>query len=208
MSQRISIVAGSLFALIVMSFSSGALAGGDCTYSADTNDIKLQWTAFKYTEKTGVNGTFNTTKVTGATSAGSLADLVGGLKMEIDASSIESNNPGRNVTIAQFFFAKFAPASAISASVKGLKGDDAKGELLIDIAMNGVTKTLPFAYTASADGTFEGRATMDMMDFGLKAAFESIHSACKNQHMGKDGVAKTWPVVDLQVTAKFSKVCK
>ena len=179
----------------------------ECTYSLDAKDVKMQWTAFKTTKKLGVKGTFTKVKVNGATSAGSLGELAKGLSMELDGASVESGNAGRNVTIKQFFFEKFAPAFEIKASIAKLEGDDTKGTIHIALSLNGVSKTVPFAYTVQA-GVLEAKATMTMSDFALKSAFDSLHNACGTLHTGKDNVAKTWEDVDLLVSSKFSKVCK
>ena len=179
----------------------------ECTYSLDSKDVKMQWTAFKTTEKLGVKGTFTKVSVKGATSAGSLGQLAKGLSMELDGASVESGNAGRNVTIKQFFFEKFAPSLGIKASVAKLEGDDTKGTIHISLSLNGVSKTLPFAYTVQS-GVLEAKASMTMSDFALKTAFDSLHNACGTLHTGKDGVPKTWEDVDLVVSSKFSKVCK
>ena len=182
-------------------------AAEKCTYSLDSKDVKMQWTAYKTTEKAGVKGTFTKVSLVGKTSATSLGALAEGLSMELDGASVESGNAGRNVTIKQFFFEKFAPAFGIKASVSKFEGDDTKGKIHIAINLNGVTKTLPFAYTVQ-DGVLEAKGTMLMPDFSLKAAFDSLHNACGTLHTGKDGVPKTWEDVELMVSSKFSKVCK
>lgn len=180
---------------------------GDCTYSTDPNDIKVQWTAYKFTKKTAVKGTFIQRKVNGPNSAKSLGDLAIGLSMDIDGASIESGDPGRNVTIKQFFFGEFNPPFKMSAKVAGFMGSDTGGNLQISINMNGVTKTLPFAYSVTPDGKFEAKSGFDMNSFNLSGPFNSIHDACETLHTGEDGVSKTWPDVDLLITAKFKKEC-
>ena len=178
-----------------------------CTYGITQDDVKVEWTAFKTNDKVAVKGTFNKMTLNGATSAQSLAALAQGLSIDIDGGSIESGNPGRNVTVKQFLFEKFVPASAMQAKVVKLSGDEKSGSIDIALSLNGVSKTLPFAYTVK-DNVLEAKASMQMFDFGLKAAFDSIHQTCKSQHIGKDGVAKTWDVVELMVSGKFSKTCK
>jgi hypothetical protein len=91
--------------------------------------------------------------------------------------------------------------------VVAVKGDDAGGTVDLNIGMNGVSKTLSFPYQVSPDGTLTAKTSMEMMDFGLQAAFDSIHEACKILHTGADGVAKTWTDVELSVTAKLTKSC-
>ena len=178
-----------------------------CTYGVSAGDVKVEWTAFKTTAKAPVKGTFNQMTLEGATSAKSLKDLAKGLSMTIDGTSVESNNPGRNVTLAQFFFQKFAPASEIKASVVSLEGDETKGTLNIKVTLNGVSQTLPFAYTVEA-GVLQAKATMSMSAFTLQAAFKSLHNACASLHTGSDGVARTWDDVELALSSKFTKTCK
>ncbi len=184
-----------------------AQADSACTYSVAENGVKVEWTAFKLTEKVGVTGTFNTTKLSGPTNAGSLVDLAKGLSMEIDGASIESANPARNATISQFFFQEFAPSPSITGKVESVDGDDAKGTLQIAVTMNGTTKMVPFAYTISDDHEVVATATIDLMNFAAQKPFDSLHRACEEQHTGKDGVSKTWTDVGLKLSGQFAESC-
>lgn len=178
-----------------------------CTYATDPSGIKLEWTAYKYTDKTPVKGGFTTTNIKGPTSADSLAALAKGLSMDIDGASIESGDPGRNVTVRDFFFKEFNPPFKMAAVVRNLEGSDTQGNLMIELDMNGVTKEVPFEYTATADGSITAKGGINLMNWNLKNAFDSIHDACEELHTGKDGISKTWDVVDLQITGKFTKSC-
>lgn len=197
----------------VVAFSLGLALGPaqaaaeTCTYSVDPNGISLVWTAFKFTEKTAVNGKFNVRTVSGPTSASSPIELARGLAMEIDGASVETDNPARNATIGEFFFGKLAPSAKIQASVADVKGDEGKGTIDMKIAMNGVTRVVPFAYTATPAGEVTAKGSIDMLDFALKDAHDSIHQTCEELHKGEDGVSKTWTDVDLTVTGKFTKSC-
>lgn len=180
---------------------------GDCTYSTDPKAITLKWTAYKFTEKTPVKATFTTSPVQGPTSAKSLEALAEGLRMDIDGSSLESGDPGRNVTLKDFFFGKLNPPFKMEAVAKDLTGSDTAGNITIEINMNGVVKEVPFAYTATDQGEMIAKAGINLMDWQLKTAFDSIHQACEQLHTGKDGVSKTWDTVDLEIKGKFTKAC-
>ena len=182
-------------------------ANAACTYSVGENAVKVEWTAFKLTEKVGVTGTFNTTKLSGPREASSLMALAEGLSMKIDGRSIESNNPGRNATVSEFFFGKFVPSAEIVGKVQSVEGDASKGTLQIAITMNDTTRTVPFAYTISEEHAVEATATIDMMDFALQKPFDSIHQACEEQHTGPDGVSKTWTDVELKLSGTFGAAC-
>ena len=177
----------------------------ECTYKI--TQAKPGWTAYKYTEKAPVGGTFNTFTLSPAKPAPSLTDAIQGLSIEIDASSVESKNPARNTTIAEKYFALFAPKSVIKGNVISAKGDDKKGSIEINIDMNGVQKPYTFSYEEK-DGGLIASSVMDMMDFQLQKPFDSIHTACKTLHTGTDGVAKTWTEVALHVVVTYEKQCK
>lgn len=197
-----------LFALIAaLSLGACAPKKSACTYQGDPKAIQIGWTAFKTSEKTPVKGHFTKFQAMGPGSAESLEKLLTGLHMDIDGASVETDNPARNATIQQFFFEKFNPAFAIHAMATKLEGDDQKGTLTINIKLNGVAKDVPFAYTVNAEGLLEAKGTIDMMDFSLQPAFDSLHQACEDLHKGKDGVSKTWTQVDLSVSGKFQKSC-
>jgi hypothetical protein len=180
---------------------------GKCTYRGVSDSIQLEWTAYKTSEKVPVQGKFGVSNLTGPMTGGNLNELLTGLKLEIDSGSLLTGDAGRDVTIKQFFFDKFNPADKINASVASLAGDDQKGVLHVTIEMNGVTKTIPFAYQVSSEGMLEAKATIQLFDFNLQEAFASLHQACEDKHTGKDGVSKTWDTVDLLLMGKFSKEC-
>jgi YceI-like domain. len=181
---------------------------GVCSYSGDPKDVQVVWTAFKFTGKTPVKGRFTSAAVSGTSSASSLAELLRGLKIQIDGATVETDNPGRNATIQQFFFEKFAGGPKIAASVAKVEGDDQKGSLTLNINMNGVAKDVSFPYSVSPDGVLTATGSIDMMEFSLQGPFDSLHGACEDLHKGPDGVSKTWTQVDLSVTGKFTKSCK
>lgn len=196
--------------LLSLTCSFNALAYGPkmvCQYSADAKDIALQWTGFKFTEKTPVKGKFTQVKLDGKTSAKSLVELMKNWTADIDASSVESNDPVRNKNLKESFFAKFAPASQIHATTIKAVGTEVKGVLTVQIKMNGVTRNVPFTYTATPEGAVEAKGSIDLMDYSLKSAVDSLHTTCQTQHTGKDGVSKTWSQVDLLLTGKFEKKC-
>jgi hypothetical protein len=62
-------------------------------------------------------------------------------------------------------------------------------------------------YKTFPEGEFTASGSFDMLDFGLKTAFDSIHQACFEKHKGADGVSKTWTEVEVRIAAKVSKTC-
>ena len=177
-----------------------------CEY--EIKDVKPGWTAYKFTEKAPVSGTFNKFTVSSSQKGKDISSAIKGLSVDIDGSSVESGNVGRNATVAMQFFAKFAPVNKMAAKAIGVNGDDKKGSVTILVDMNKKQKNVDFKYTVNAEGKLSAEAVIDMMDFALKGPFDSIHKACKLLHTGKDGISKTWTEVLLKVSANLVKTCK
>ena len=178
---------------------------GDCTYMVRA--AVPEWTAYKFTDKVAVGGTFNSFSLSSPKRAYSFSDSIEGLSIEIDASSVESNNLARNKTIAEKYFSLFAPQSVIKGNVLSVTGDDQKGSIVINIDMNGVQKPYTFSY-AQKEGSVVASSVMDMLDFQLQKPFDSIHTVCKALHTGADGVSKTWTEVALRVVFTYEKKCQ
>lgn len=176
-----------------------------CTYTLA--EAKPGWTAYKTTEKAPVSGTFTSATLSPTKAGPSVAAALDGVTMTIDPASVSSGNEGRDKTLQDKYFGLFAPQTEFTVAVVAVNGDDAGGTVDLNIGMNGVSKTLSFPYQVSPDGTLTAKTSMEMMDYGLQAAFDSIHEACKILHTGADGVSKTWTDVELSVTAKITKSC-
>jgi len=177
----------------------------NCTYML--SEAKPGWTAYKTSDKAPVSGTFTAATLSPTKAAPSVAGALDGVSMTIDPASVSSGNEGRDKTLQDKYFGLFAPQTEFTVGVVAVKGDDTGGTVDLNIGMNGVSKTLSFPYQVSPDGTLTAKTSMEMMDFGLQAAFDSIHEACKILHTGADGVAKTWTDIELSVTAKLTKSC-
>ena len=186
-----------------------AVSAPSCTYSANPADILLEWTGYKFTQKKGATGKFLNFKVEGGTSAATLADLMKGLSVSVDASAISTGDPARDATLQDFFFGKLNPPHQLTATIDKVEGDESKGTLSVRATMNGQSQVLPLAYTGDPQaGTITATGGLDILQFGAKPALDSIHETCVIQHTGEDGVAKTWNTVDLKLTGKYQKVCK
>jgi len=177
-----------------------------CTYTL--TEAKPGWTAYKTTDKVGVSGSFTDYTLSPGSPGSSISDALSGAKMSIVPSSVDSGVEIRNQTIATKYFAAFAPDTPFEIRVQSVSGDNHSGTVELVVDINGTQKALAFPYTVNEAGELSAKATMEMMDFGLKAAFDGIHKACEALHVGADGISKTWTDVELSVTATFSKTCQ
>ncbi len=177
----------------------------------DPASVQVVWTAFKTTQKVGVNGNFTTLKVTApGKGAKGLNQLLNSLMAEIKLegpSSLSTGNPGRDQTLFDHFFKYMKGPVQIQGQVRNAEGNDEKGNLILQLSMNGKRKSVPMAWTRNSEGGLTATGSLDVLDFGLKTAFDDLHKTCEVLHTGSDGVSKTWSEVALQIQAKLIPGC-
>ena len=174
-----------------------------CFYTYNSGSSVLEWTAFKFTEKTPVKGTFNEIKIEGMESSDDPKKLIESLTFTIETSSVETQNEERNGKIVKLFFGTIATPQ-ITGKVKSL-GED--GKATIEIKMNNLSQDVQGSYTL-IDGKFAFNATIDVMKWNGGNGIKELNTACKDLHTGADGVSKLWSEVDLSFTTELSSDCE
>ncbi len=170
------------------------------SYSYDAENDVLEWTAFKFTEKTGVKGTFNTVEVSSISEAKTAEDLVASLSFKISTESVETQNPERNGKISKFFFGTINTPE-ITGKLQELRKDGKAG---FEINMNGKKVILFGDYTLS-DELFTFKATLDVAAWDAIGGIEALNKECKDLHTSTDGVSKLWPEVEINLSAPIIK---
>ncbi|MGO3690936.1 MAG: hypothetical protein ACTJF0_10805 [Psychroflexus halocasei] len=160
---------------------------------------ELTWTAYKTTDKTPVNGTFNTLKFKEQT-GNDVHELFNNLEFSIPVSSLFTNDDTgtRDPKIKESFFGKM------------IDPDMLKGKIMVDneeykvqINMNGETNTIPLKVEVSDSNEVTMTGTMELKDWKALDALSSLNEACFDLHKGGDGVSKTWEDVALEVKAQL-----
>lgn len=188
--------------LFVFIFSLSSQAAPACSYSYKADTLKVEWTAYKFTEKKGVKGSFPSFQLKGADKAPSAKELFEGTSIEIDPQGLESGDPARNESLKTAFFKKML-GSKIKGSVVSF--DPAISKIKID--MNGVSKVIPFRM--KIEGThYLAETDIDILDFKMKKSLESLNKVCKDLHKGPDGISKTWSQVSLSLSVELVENCQ
>ncbi len=189
--------------------SSSALAN-TCTYEVQKDSTQVGWTAYKTSQKVAVQGSFPKAAISGPSSKKELKALLEGAKADIslnEVADIHTENPGRDNTLFSFFFSLFKDKK-VKASVEKVKGSDTEGDFELKLSMNGVTKAVSMHYIRDNAGKLEAKGELDILDYKLDKAHESLNKACNVLHKGADGVSKTWTNVGLRLTSIITKNCK
>lgn len=152
--------------------------------------------AFKTTERKEVKGWFKSVKMSGITESNDVAEIFKNASIEVDVSSLETRDAGRNATLLSEFFSKTSSNELITGKVVSFNTDSATAVLLLNF--NGVEKELGFDYTLTGD-TLSMQSVLKLADVNGLEALASLHKACEVWHKGNDGVSKTWDDVKIYV---------
>lgn len=169
-------------------------------FSLDDSTAKIEWTAYKTTEKIAVKGEFTKISITNAKTSKNAFDLINGIEFSIPVSSIFSNNEDRDNKLNKFFFGVMDNTQLLSGKITIT--DDQTGSLTI--TMNTITNSFPITFTIT-ENEFSMTGVMNLADWNGQAAIESLNKACFVLHKAVDGVSKTWNDVQINGRISFQK---
>jgi hypothetical protein len=178
----------------------------NCKFEYDPSQTKLEWTAYKFTEKTGVKGTFDKITVTGTTKSESIQSSMATAKFTISPNDINSSVPDRDSKIKEFFFELPKNQKPIVGTLSDIKGNS-NGTAFLILNLNGITKKIPLEYKIDGN-TIVATGELDVVDFGLSKGLAKLNEVCLELHKGADGKSKLWPNVSLKIESKFKSSCK
>lgn len=198
--------------LLVASVILGACSSGEektedtassCTYSYDEESSVLEWTAFKFSEKAPVKGTFNQMKIDALSGAETPKEMIESMSFSIETGTVETQNEERNGKIAKYYF-ETTNTPKITGKVKSLSDN---GKATVEITMNGKPVDVLGTYTLEGE-TFAFAATIDVAKWDALEGINTLNEICKDLHTGADGKSKLWSEVDLSFSTTLKKECK
>ncbi|MEO9533838.1 MAG: YceI family protein [Crocinitomicaceae bacterium] len=172
-----------------------------CTYKYDENATILTWTAFKLTEKVGVDGSFDEINVV-ANESEDMFGVLSGATFEIPVVSVNSQDPVRDPKIRDSFFGTMDSTVAITGEIISIDENGAR----VSITMNGVTVEYDGEIKVKEE-TITMNTTIDILDFDGQGSIDEIGKVCEAKHTGEDGVNKFWSDVNVAVQTKLIKEC-
>lgn len=182
--------------------------GGSCTLTQE-GSLVVDFKAYKTALKIGVGGVFDNVVYTSKVSSGkNFREIFVGEIVSINTTSVNSKNKERDDKLVTFFFEKML-SKVITAKILDYKPDEIfkgkpkTGTFMVEVTMNGVTKTVPMNSTYDG-GVMNANGVIDIFDFSANDALLSINKACYDLHEGK-----TWNDVAIGFTTKVkSTLCK
>ena len=185
------LIAGLVFFSILSNTVSAA-----CTFEM-ANGVSVKWQATKTSEALPVTGTFKTIDLK-STKADSIESMLQKTSVTVDGMSVSSGDEGRDGKLARFFFGMFADNAKASGVIKSVTKDT----IMMDLAMNGVSKEVSFKYTTEGD-VIKADSVITFEQFSLVPQYESIGKVCSVQHQGVMGKS-----IKIMIEANIKKECK
>ncbi|MDX1651489.1 MAG: YceI family protein [Brumimicrobium sp.] len=178
----------------------------NCVYTFDEDKMELQWTAYKFTRKAPVFGTFTHMQVEGKLEGAVPKEMLESFEFQIPTSTVETNDPSRNKKIDSLFFSKLDKTSMITGNVVALKDD---GTAVINIKMNDIEKEVIGKYTLE-DNKFAFETQIDLSTWDALEQLNELNVACKDLHTDVENgekVSKLWPDITISFKTELVKVC-
>lgn len=169
-------------------------------YSIDAKNVSILWTAYKFTNKVGVSGTFKDLKFETRNSTGTIDTILYGSTLRIPTLSVDSKNEIRDPKLRTIFF-KALHTDTITGKVLTVYKDSG----LVEISMNNITREVPYSYSVKNDSIML-QTRLDLNQWNGQQAIEVLNKECYDLHIGADGISKLWP--DVAVEIKFPLLLK
>ncbi len=167
-------------------------------FSLKDSKNNIDWVAYKTTMKIAVKGTFKKIIITNNGEGNSIKEAIDNAEFSIPVSSIFSSDTSRDFKLKKFFFGAMDNTKLLSGTL--ILENDSIG--YASITMNSATKKLPFTYIIS-DRKFSLKAIMNIDNWNVKNAIDSLNIACNDLHKAEDGISKTWNEVLINITSEF-----
>jgi len=169
------------------------------SYSLDATATSVKWTAYKFTDKVGVSGTFDNVSGESPAAVGSIQEILQDATFSITTRSVNSQLQMRDDRI---YNALFTTIGAETITGKFVEVGDGQGQVMITLGEN--SGEVAFDYTHAQD-TVVITASMDLTSWNAEEGITALNEVCKDGHTGADGVSKLWPDVDIEVKVPVMK---
>ncbi len=183
-------------------FKSSEKPLSDRNYALKKETPSIKWTAYKFSNKIGVSGSFDEITYNPSLSKGTIKQLFEHSTFSIETASINSNLKLRDERISTYFFSTIA-AKTIKGSF--LEVNNNKGK--INIIIGKYSHVNDFTYTIFAD-KIQIHTIVNLKLWNALPGIIALNEICKNEHTGIDGVSKLWSDVTIIVEIALEPIQK
>jgi hypothetical protein len=163
----------------------------DSKFSNIGTKAKLLWTAYKFTDKVAVSGTFDQFELTTIENTSTPENLLVGNKIMINTHSVNTENPIRDAKIRIHFFDVMETDTILGEIISAKNG---KGKLMLELHQ--MKDTVSYTYMNQLD-TLVVNTAIDLNNWNGQKAINSLNTECYELHMGPDKISKLWPDINI-----------
>jgi polyisoprenoid-binding protein YceI len=174
----------------------------NCVYVYDYAASKIEFGAFKTTEKLEVKGAFESFDVLNTNTGGNFKEVFENAEFKIYVNSLETKDAGRNQRIRDHFFGELLSKDTLSGKI--VKIDSAEVE--VELSMNKISKNVILKIEQNGN-EYMLTGAINVLDWKADKGLKGINDACKDLHKGADGVSKTWADVNLYISTVLKEKC-
>lgn len=179
-------------------------ASKKCLYSLKSDEMRVAWIAYKFTEKVGVNGKFDSISINIPNS--SVEDpkkLLENIEVTVNANNISTyDNELRDSRIKKFFFGNMK-TGLISGKIKNVTDT----QLTISFKMNEIEKDVQLNYEIS-DTEVTANGEINVNDWEGAKGIQALNTECKDVHTGTDGLSVLHPDLKISFSIPIITNCK
>lgn len=196
-----------LFSVLLLSFQMcDTKTEENCNYSYKADTTQLKWTAYKFTTRVGVSGTFGKIDSEGLATANSAGAIFQNMTFQIPVTKIDSKNADRDQKIVNSFFGSMKNTQKITGNIKSIDNKN-NGNALVTLNLNGISKDLSFKFQTSDSGEFLASSDINLKEWDALPAVNALNKVCSELH-AQDGISKLWPDVKVEIKSSLVKECK
>lgn len=198
---------GTLFTLLlVISSTLSGCKRQKCIKTYSYNSTSVTWTAYKFTSKVGLKGTFNSVNAYGtSTDQEDWTKVLLNARFSIPVAGLNTNMNYRDNNIKDHFFAKMSSTEFLEGKIISLNEENA----IVEIRMNQTTFPVSMEVKRNENVVYFN-SVIDLNNWNAQASMDSLHTLCYDLHKGPDGISKFWPDVKLEIVTllKEGKKCE
>lgn len=171
-------------------------------YSLEDFGMSIAWTAYKFTDKVSVSGTFQDYTLNEKNSSGSIEYILSGLQLAISTESIVTTNAIQDFKIKSYFFKVFN-TSTITGTV--INASEGVGDILL--VMNNMSYKTPYSYSLK-DDIIVLSTHLDLKNWEGEEAIAELNQQWSGNHKGTDPILNLWPEIDVTIQIPVNKILK
>ncbi|MDX5430540.1 MAG: YceI family protein, partial [Bacteroidota bacterium] len=148
-----------------------------------SESVEVNWTAYKFTEKAGVSGHFDSVWIYPGKETGSVSELLEGARFEILVASTNTGNADRDMKIANLFFGSLTDSEKITGKVTGLEGGNENGKANVLLSLNGMEHPVELTYVVT-DNQIQMSGEINVEEWNAMEGIQKLNKECEQLHTG------------------------